>query len=283
MTRQTTILLVTIFLLFGQEINAQTITQTKDSSVLTIKAIDVVEMTNLTDYTLTISNPYDTLIFSSGAYYELFFQLDSLQVHRVTISKSGYTTLNVTWKYPNDSAHVLVEFYMLKEKLTKEEKRQAHKHSYNICIENVPPHNGGFELIVPRKNEVFVAMVKVFSNGISTQYETSTEDEIIGNYCCHYTLDGNDQIKKELIIKNGFEYTKIITVEDKNGKNKSKITGTWVLKNDTIILTPTTYKSKTTCNCLNEKNNIWCKSETLVYLDNELWITQPSYKKYLRK
>lgn len=158
---------------FVSNSKAQTITHVKDSSRLTIKVIDVVDMTNLTGYSLTISNIYDTLSVKVDNIQNLYFDLDSCVSHTVTVSKKGYKTISATCKFPNNSAYVEIELFMPKENLTKDEKKQAHLNTSKLKEWN-QDKRGGFEKVTPNKNEFFTARIRILSSGSEeTSYESS--------------------------------------------------------------------------------------------------------------
>ena len=160
-------------MLLGQQSQGQTISQLKDSSRLTIKVIEVVDMTYLTDYTLTIANRYDTLIIKTSCVQNLYFDLDSCITHTVTASKSGYKTINTIWNYPNDSAYVEVEFFMPKENITNEEKKQAHVNTSKLPDWNMDKR-GGFQKLTPEKKEFFTARIRIISTSQEwTSHESS--------------------------------------------------------------------------------------------------------------
>lgn len=123
--------------------------------------------------------------------------------------------------------------------------------------------------------------------GIQSTINSPPASSIHGNYYC-YIAFLHDDLRTTLKIKADQRYEELMVSRgNNNSKRKSKRTGTWTLKGDTIILTPTTYRlsSKEELDCLAADNgHLLCAADTFIFKDSALWtIKKPVYKAFSRK
>lgn len=129
---------------------------------LSIEIVDVVGQNHLSDLTLIIANDYDTLSVQVDSVYDLVFELDSSGSYSTTVIKAGYETLSIDWENPTDSVELVLEFYMPKTKLTKQEKRTAHDNSKNLPVRPCATC-GGFQSITVSHKELCAIRFGVFN------------------------------------------------------------------------------------------------------------------------
>jgi hypothetical protein len=122
------VLIITL-LIFATKISSQTIQRLSEANTLTITVVDMVKGFSLVGYTITIINPYDTVMVRADTMQQLVFNLDSAGHYLVTARKSGYKTVTVEWDQPREASSVLVDFYLPATSLSKKEKREGMKES----------------------------------------------------------------------------------------------------------------------------------------------------------
>lgn len=138
------------------------------------------------------------------------------------------------------------------------------------------------------------AILCLFIIFILTSAQSSIKHTIIGTYVSKIAFL-HDQSETTLSIKKNFIFEETVISKGNNYKNKRAVTGTWIQKGDTVILSPLklksvdkmmiihTYKTKTNTDCATNTNDIFCKADTFLFKDNGLWRLQPLYKEFTRK
>jgi len=135
---------------------------TTGKSRITITATDILEMKDMTNYTVMVSGMHDTIFFRVDSISSSYFELEPHGQYTAIISKPGYPVLSMQWIQPAGPESVWIEFFMLKEKLSKKEKRRAHIHSVRKAVDVRGPEDGGFQVLGPGKREVFVWRLRMF-------------------------------------------------------------------------------------------------------------------------
>ena len=130
---------------------------------LKIEIIDVVERHQLYDLNLIICSENDTINLHIDSTDNLIVDLKLLGHYSATVIKEGYDTLSFEWNNPIDSTESILEFYMPKTRLTREEKRKAHSYSRHLP-ERLCDYCGGFQRITVGFNEMCVMRFREFKN-----------------------------------------------------------------------------------------------------------------------
>ncbi|MGV3611500.1 MAG: hypothetical protein ACO1N0_11155 [Fluviicola sp.] len=154
-------ILIPVFL--GYHSVAQTNQPIQIVNQLKIKIIDVVERNQLCDLNLIICNENDTINLHIDSTAILLFDLKFRGKYSATLIKEGYDTLSAEWNNSLDSTELILEFYMPKTTLTREEKRKAHSYSRDLP-ERPCDHCGGFQRITVGYNEMCVMRFRAFKN-----------------------------------------------------------------------------------------------------------------------
>lgn len=156
-------ILILALLLITVNSFAQNRQSTSVVNQLKIEIVDVVEKKPLVDLDLILANENDTNRVHIDSVNNLSFDLNFSGNFSLTAIKEGYDTLTLTWNNPPDLAELLVEFFMPKITLTKEQKRKAHANSLHLS--EIPCDNcGGFERFRVGYNEMCVIRLREFKN-----------------------------------------------------------------------------------------------------------------------
>lgn len=127
----------------------------KAVNVLKVEIIDIVERNHLTDLQLIIWHEKDTVNIHIDSVYKLFFELHLPGKYYAKVIKEDYDTLSIDWTKSDINNYSILEFFLPKKTLSKEEKRIAHLKSLDLP-ELKPENNYGFKGFRFKHNEMCV-------------------------------------------------------------------------------------------------------------------------------
>ena len=126
-----------------------------------VRAIDIVQQTDIRDFKLLIVHEQDTTVMNFSAEDSLL--IDSPDFYEVIIRQEGYRTASTdTWRCAEDTATILVEFRLLKNNASRAEIRQAKRNSRKRGLEPNNSHDvsqGGFQRIRKGRRFTYTAIV----------------------------------------------------------------------------------------------------------------------------
>ena len=172
--------LILLLLIFttGASVNAQSSTpdvvksmfsDTAVNASVTIEVIDILTREPVPGCTVTFSDTSGKTILVVALDSVLHLRMMLFPIwHYATVTKPGYDTLVADWHAHPLSNEYYIDFYMRKETLTKDEKKEAARKS-----QKVPSHHpsaveqGGFQHVGPGKKEILEWKIEEYGEGIS--------------------------------------------------------------------------------------------------------------------
>lgn len=166
-TSMKTLLVIVTTILFGQHGSAQNNQEAGVLNPLKIEFTDVVSQEPLIDLDLIIQDANETITIHVDSVTNLILDLKLPGRYTATVIKNGYDTLTAEWNNPQDSAVLILEFYVPKTTLSRRDKRKAHANSRKLP-ESPCDHCGGFQRTTPGFNEICVIRFSEFKSGQRT-------------------------------------------------------------------------------------------------------------------
>ena len=156
------------FFILNHSVLASSIVENGENPNLKINVKDFDDLSEISDYTLTIYGSTDTLEQDIMHGKELSFTIDSAGVYTVCIQKENYKTCFITWEFGPRSAVAFVEFHLPKVNLTRKELRKGKQNS-DKWVDKKCDWCGGFKKM---KKSYSVARAKIWSeDSISTKIQ----------------------------------------------------------------------------------------------------------------
>lgn len=133
-----------------------------------IEFTDVVTKAPISELTFILTNSVDTTVYADIPGGVLDLNLETVGNYTATAIKEGYDTLWLEFENPQDSADQILEFFIPRTDLTKDEMKMAHKNSLQLP-ERVDESSGGFQQIRASRKEFIVLRYRAFLDGSSTK------------------------------------------------------------------------------------------------------------------
>lgn len=156
------------FFILSSSAVAGSIVENGEDPNLKINVKDFDDLSDISNYTLTIYGSADTLEQDIMHAKELFFTIDTAGVYTVCVQKENYKTCFITWEFGPRSAEAYVEFHLPKLNLSRKELRKGKQNS-DIWVDKNCDWCGGFKKM---KKSYSVARAKIWSeDSISTKIQ----------------------------------------------------------------------------------------------------------------
>ncbi len=138
---------------------------------LRVEFIDVITRKPLGDLHFTLIVNSDTSNIYVESPYNLNFDLKDVGNYSCQVMKKGYETLFLEFENTSESTEHILEFYLPRTDLTKDEKKEAHGQSLHLP-EPSDELSGGFQKVRITKREFIVLRYRAYLDDSSTkQYE----------------------------------------------------------------------------------------------------------------
>lgn len=135
---------------------------------LRVDFIDVVSRKPLDNlYFILIANSDTSNIYVESP-HNLNLDLKDVGNYSCQVIKNGYETLILEFQNTNEPTEHILEFYLPRKDLSKDEKKEAHRQSVNLP-EPSDELSGGFQKVKVTKNEFIVLRYRAYLDGSSTK------------------------------------------------------------------------------------------------------------------